>query len=301
MSLSILVDNEEVLISFSISFSFKKNIFETTRLLTDTQIFFFYHSETFEPKLESLSFKGLEDETNSVSVTRRLSQKETVISTIKSDLSSAQNKELLASGQIYDKDMEIRKLKSELCEEKSKTSYLNEEIVSKKKELSDSKLELCDLSSELKNIRSELVRRDQQINLLKDKIHEQNLEVSSLKKSKDELGSNKVQLNEEINYQYESRLEEMKCNVEELQNDKLKLSEEISQLQIKLKTNSSQSGSGMESLLKEMRARDQLIQKLRAEILDIQDKRDQAIAELEKTSNKLSQIEYKYFFLEEEI
>lgn len=209
-----------------------------------------------------------------------MSQKETVISTIKSDLSSAQNKELMASGQIFDKDMEIRRLKSELSEEKSRNGFLNEQVGAKMKELSNCKLEMCDLSSDLKNMRNELVRRDQHLNALKDKIHEQNLEISSLRKLKDDSSTNKVHLKEEINSQYEKRLEEMKLNLDELQNDKLKLSEEISQLQIKLKTSNNHSNSGLESLLKEMKARDELIQKLRTDILSIQDKRDNAIVEV---------------------
>lgn len=204
----------------------------------------------------------------------------------------------MTSGQIFDKDMEIRKLKSDLCEEKSRNSYLNEQVGAKMKELSNCKLEMCDLSSDLKNMRNELVRRDQNLNLLKDKIHEQNLEISSLRKLKNEQGStNKLNLNEEINFQYEKRLEEMKRNVDELQNDKLNLSEEISQLQIKLKTSNNQTNSGLESLLKEIKTRDELIQKLRADILNIQDKRDSAIVDVKFTINfKLKKIKNFLFF-----
>ncbi|CAF0935384.1 unnamed protein product [Brachionus calyciflorus] len=220
-----------------------------------------------------------------------LTQKDTVINTIKSNLSTSQNKELLATNQIFDKDMEIRKFKSELNDDKNKINLLTEELTLKKKELSDSKLELCDLSSELKNLRNELIRRDKQINILKDKIHEQSLEISSLQKLNGEMGLMKSDLSDEIKSQYDKRLQDMKQHIDDLQNDRLKLSDEISHLQIKLKTVSIpvQSQSGLESLLQELKARDELIQKLRAEILDISDKRDQSVVENTHLTSRLKQ------------
>lgn len=58
-----------------------------------------------------------------------MSQKETVLSTIKSTLSSAQQKEILTNGQMFDKDMEIRKLKNEICDFKSKLEILTDEVI----------------------------------------------------------------------------------------------------------------------------------------------------------------------------
>lgn len=72
----------------------------------------------------------------------------------------------------------------------------------------------------------------------------------------------------------------MKITIEEIQNDKSKLVEDINQLQVKLKMNQSQS-KGLDSFKNELKSRDELIQKLRQEILTLQEKRDVALAEVE--------------------
>ena len=48
----------------------------------------------------------------------------------------------------------------------------------KKKEVKDTKSEITEIISENKTFRNELMRRDQQINTLKEKLHEQNTEVT---------------------------------------------------------------------------------------------------------------------------
>jgi hypothetical protein len=57
---------------------------------------------------------------------------------------------------------------------------LNFQCQSKKEELQDRKLEIIDFVNEAKNLRSELVARDQQIFKLKEKLHEQSMEVSEI-------------------------------------------------------------------------------------------------------------------------
>ncbi len=57
---------------------------------------------------------------------------------------------------------------------------MNFQCQSKKEELQDRKLEIIDFVNEAKNLRSELVARDQQIFKLKEKLHEQSMEVSEI-------------------------------------------------------------------------------------------------------------------------
>jgi len=55
-------------------------------------------------------------------------QKEIALSTIKSTLTSAHNKEIVSSGQIFEKDMEIRRLKNDLNELKSHLDVAKEDV-----------------------------------------------------------------------------------------------------------------------------------------------------------------------------
>ena len=115
------------------------------------------------------------------------------------------DKEIETSGQIFEKDMELRKYRNELNDLKSQISIYNEDvriflfisisyhetwnilfIISnkktkqcdlKQKELKDCKLELSEFMNEVKKLRNEIMCKDQQIYSLKEKLHEQTLEV----------------------------------------------------------------------------------------------------------------------------
>jgi hypothetical protein len=54
----------------------------------------------------------------------------------------------------------------------------------------------------------------------------------------------------------------------------------VNQFQIKLKNAQGSSQLGLESLKVELKIRDDLVQKLRQEILDLQEKRDQALTDV---------------------
>ena len=54
--------------------------------------------------------------------------KEDAIGSISTTLTSIHTKELMANGQVFDKDMEIRKFKNDINELKSKSDILVEEV-----------------------------------------------------------------------------------------------------------------------------------------------------------------------------
>ena len=72
----------------------------------------------------------------------------------------------------------------------------------------------------------------------------------------------------------------MKRHIDQIEVDKLNLNEEVNQLQAKLRNSQSNTQLGLESLKLEIKSRDELIKKLREEILCIQDKREIALNEV---------------------
>lgn len=77
--------------------------------------------------------------------------------------------------------------------------------------------------------------------------------------------------------------------------------DELNQQQARLKSNLSTAPVGLESLKFELKTRDDIIQKLRQEVLILQEKRDQIYSELDSQSAKFSQLECRLFFKEEEV
>lgn len=77
--------------------------------------------------------------------------------------------------------------------------------------------------------------------------------------------------------------------------------DELNQQQARLKNSVSSAPAGLESLKFELKTRDDIIQKLRQEVLLLQEKRDQIYAELDSQSAKFSQLECRLFFKEEEV
>ena len=88
--------------------------------------------------------------------------------------------------------------------------------------------------------------------------------------------------------------------MEESQREKYKLVDELNQ-QARLKSSLSTAPVGLESLKFELKTRDDIIQKLRQEVLILQEKRDQIYSELDSQSAKFSQLECRLFFKEEEV
>ncbi len=85
--------------------------------------------------------------------------------------------------------------------------------------------------------------------------------------------------NDDIN-SYERVICDLKRHIDQIEVDKLNLNEEVNQLQAKLRSSQSNSQLGLESFKLEIKSRDELIRKLREEILCIQDKREIALNEV---------------------
>ena len=81
---------------------------------------------------------------------------------------------------------------------------------------------------------------------------------------------------------------------------KLCLSKKASQLQLKLKSTQNVSQSELEAYKAETRSRDDCIQKLRQDLLAMQEKRDVSVSESESLASKNQQLESRLFFLEDE-
>jgi hypothetical protein len=72
----------------------------------------------------------------------------------------------------------------------------------------------------------------------------------------------------------------LKLNVDELKNDKLKLCDEVHQLQMKLKSVQTMAQNDLEAFKSEIRAKEECIQKMRQEIMCVQEKRDANLSEV---------------------
>jgi hypothetical protein len=70
---------------------------------------------------------------------------------------------------------------------------------------------------------------------------------------------------------------------------------------LKLKSAQNISESDLESFKSEIRAKEECIQKMRQELLVMQEKRDCNMSEIEAHANKSQQLESRLFFLEDEV
>ena len=96
-------------------------------------------------------------------------------------------------------------------------------------------------------------------------------------------------------------MKELKASLEESHKEKFRLVDELNEQQARPKSSVGATPPGLESLKFELKTRDDLIGKLRQEVLALQEKRDHIYAELDSVAAKHSQLECRLFFKEEEV
>lgn len=236
------------------------------------------------------------------SLVNGLSEKESALNTMKCTLSSIHNKEIMANNQVFDSNMEIRRLKNELNDYRSKMELADDELQCKKKEAHDLKVDLCSLTSEVKSLRSDLVAKDKQICMLKDRLNDLDASSGSIgySRCKTPVGAGGSGLSNQDIHHYERRIQDLKLTIDELQNDKIKQIEEISQLQLKLKSIHNASQSDLDAFKAENRAKDDMIQKMKQDLIMLQEKRDMNLSEIESHTSRIQQLENRLYYLEDE-
>ncbi|KAK0062771.1 myosin-9-like isoform X1 [Biomphalaria pfeifferi] len=269
------------------------------RELTIDQVFGSIH-ETF-PKL-------MGRETDSSELLQQVRQKDDRIESLERELRALrfESKGVIVGDQISE-PTDLSQVKSDLRRLEQRVEDLKQEIHSRDRKISGLTSQISDLQAELNMKDSENSNYQQTIKLLQDKIRQSTLELTKSEEVSRQLKSDLASIRDQNSQSshsvshYERRIRALEAELVEAKDQRRKNLDEIGALQEKLREGNISTHDHHEVLKSELARRDDTIQKLRRDVLTLQEKRDSSLAECETAIYRLSKTEQKLSNAHEEI